>query len=337
MVIMDRIDYLDSDLKIHKIINGMWQVSGGHGQIELQKAIQSMKLHSDNGFITWDLADHYGPAEDFVKIFRDEIRKEGNEEILEDLKFFTKWVPRPQKITRKEVENAIDVSRKRMGMESLDMVQFHWWDYSDINYLKAIEYLNDLREEGIIKYLSLTNFDTKHLKIITEMGIRITSNQIQYSIIDKRPEKLMIPYCKKNDIKILAYGTLGGSLLSERFLNQSEPKRAQLFTSSLQKYKHMIDMWGDWNTFQELLSVLDGIGKKHGVNIANVAVRYILENPTVGGAIIGVRLGISENIEKNLKVFDFSLDEDDLNQINEVTERSNDLFKIIGDCGDEYR
>jgi aryl-alcohol dehydrogenase-like predicted oxidoreductase len=334
---IESIKNLNENLKICRILNGMWQVSGAHGYINQDKAIKSMERHIDNGFITWDLADHYGPAEDYVKILREYLVNQKKEEILKDLKFFTKWVPRPQKITRRIVENAINQSRRRMGMEVLDMVQFHWWDYQDKNYLKAIEILEDLKQEGIIFSLGLTNFDTEHVKEFLDMGMEIVSNQVQYSLIDRRPEQLMTALCKKYDIKLLAYGTLCGGLLSEKYLDEAEPFGEQLYTASLYKYKNMIDHWGDWNLFQELLRTLKNIALKYNVKIANVAVRYVLENPIVGGAIVGVRLGISEHIEENSRVFDFSLDQNDIEQIDNVLSKSNELIKIIGDCGDEYR
>jgi aryl-alcohol dehydrogenase-like predicted oxidoreductase len=315
----------------------MWQVSGSHGNINKTEAIKSMFLHADKGFITWDLADHYGPAEDFVKIFREQKIKEQKEPSIEDIKFFTKWVPRPQKVTRELVTKAINISRKRMGMESLDMLQFHWWDYQDKNYLKAISFLDDLRKEGILSTLGLTNFDTEHVEEFLEMGITLVSNQVQYSLIDRRPEILMAPLCQKNNVKLIAYGTLCGGLLSEKYLNQPEPLGGQLYTASLYKYKNMIDRWGNWSLFQQLLQTLKNIASKYDVSIANVAVRYVLENPAVGGAIIGVRLGISEHIEQNAKVFSFSLNQKDIGEINSVLSKSNDLLQIIGDCGDEYR
>ncbi len=194
--------YLTPDLKICRIINGMWQVSGAHGYIDKVKAIESLGLYVDNGFITWDLADHYGLAEDFVKIFRELRINEKGTNSLKDVKFFTKWVPKPQKITRNVVEKAVDISRKRMGMETLDMLQFHWWDYQDKNYLKAIEFLDELRHEGRISALGLTNFDTVHVKEILNMGIDIISNQVQYSLIDRRPEQLMVDLCEKKNIKL---------------------------------------------------------------------------------------------------------------------------------------
>jgi len=315
----------------------MWQDSGAHGYINKNKAIESMGLYVDNGFTTWDLADHYGPAEDFVKIFREQRIKEQKEDSLKDINFFTKWVPRPQKITRQVVRKAIDISRKRMGMETLDMLQFHWWDYQDKNYLKAIEFLDELRQEGKISTLGLTNFDTEHVEEFLKMGINIVSNQVQYSLIDRRPEQLMATVCKKYNIKLLAYGTLCGGLLSERYIGKPEPSRSELNTASLSKYKNMIDSWGNWNLFQELLAVLKNIAEKHGVSIANVAVRYVLENPIVAGTIIGVRLGVSEHIMENSRVFNFSLRNNDIDEIESVLSKVNNLFEIIGDCGDEYR
>ena len=334
---MDTLSYLENDLPINKIINGMWQVSGAHGKIDRNRAIDAMMSYVDKGFLTWDLADHYGPAEDFVKIFRERLVKEGKKEVLSNLKFFTKWVPHPQKITKDIVKKAIDVSRKRMGMKALDMVQFHWWDYNNKEYLKAMEFLDELREEGIIRALGITNFDTQHLKEFLDLGIKVISNQVQYSLIDRRPERFMANLCSKYNIKLLTYGTLGGGLISKRFLNKPEPNYSQLNTASLNKYYNMVRKWGDWELFQELLNVLNELAIKYEVSLANIAIRYVLERDYVGGAIIGTRLGISEHIVENSKVFKFSLDKHDYEEIKAVLSNSSDLLEIIGDCGDEYR
>ncbi|MCI0846188.1 MAG: aldo/keto reductase, partial [Chloroflexi bacterium] len=155
--------------------------------------------------------------------------------------------------------------------------------------------------------------------------------------IDRRPEVRMVQFCQDNDISLLAYGTLCGGLLSEGYLGRPEPTRRELNTASLSKYKQMIDAWGGWELFQELLATLQSIASRHQVSIANVAVRYILDRPAVAGAIIGARLGVSDRREDNLRVFDFALDADDLSQIEAVLEKSLDLYQLIGDCGDEYR
>ncbi|BBD55087.1 aldo/keto reductase [Planktothrix agardhii] len=325
------------DLNICRILNGMWQVSGAHGRINPTVALESMFKYLDAGYTTWDLADHYGPAEDFIGEFRRQLISTRGQEALSQVQAFTKWVPRPGKITKALVEKNIDISRQRMGVDCLDLLQFHWWDYRDQNYLDALNYLAQLQTEGKIKHLALTNFDTQHLKIIVENGIKIVSNQVQFSLVDRRPLAQMTEFCQDHNIKLLPYGVLCGGFLSEKYLGKPEPNGFNLETVSLKKYKNMINAWGGWNLFQTLLKTLNVIAQKHQVTIPNIAVRYILEQPTVAGAMVGTRLGLSDHIKDNAKVFEFSLDSEDYQNINSVLFQSQDLMEIIGDCGDEYR
>lgn len=329
--------HLTPDLRICRLLNGMWQVSGAHGPIDPRAAVQSMFAYHDDGFTTWDLADHYGPAEDFIGAFRQQLLASRGAEALSQMLAFTKWVPQPGRMTRRIVQENIEVSLRRMHVETLDLLQFHWWDYDDPNYLDALTYLAQLRDEGKIRHLGLTNFDTAHLRVIVEHGIPVVSNQVQFSLVDRRPEVAMGAYCQAHGIQLLTYGTVCGGLLSETYLGQPEPGRSALDTVSLRKYKQMIDAWGGWGLFQELLVVLKQLADKHGVSLTNLAVRYILDRPAVGGVIIGVRLGVSEHRAENARVFGVTLDPEDHQQIEAVLGKSHDLYRLIGDCGDEYR
>ncbi|MDC0835856.1 aldo/keto reductase [Geitlerinema sp. CS-897] len=328
---------LTSDMTICRVLNGMWQVSGAHGRIDPERAIDAMFDYVDAGFTTWDLADHYGPAEDFIGEFRRRLANQRGEAALETVRAFTKWVPRPGRMTRAIVEKNIDRARDRTNAETLDLLQFHWWDYRNPNYLDALAHMSDLQQEGKIRHLALTNFDTEHLQIILENGIEVVSNQVQFSLLDRRPLVKMIPFCQERGVRLLAYGTLCGGFLSEKWIGDPDPGSFGLETVSLRKYKQIIDAWGGWNLFQDLLSTLKAIADKHRVSLANVAVRYVLEQPAVAGAIVGARLGLSEHIADNARVFDFSLDDEDRQRLEPIWERSRDLFPIIGDCGDEYR
>ena len=325
------------DLGICRVLNGMWQVSGAHGYIEPKRAIEEMFAYHDAGFTTWDLADHYGPAEDFIGVFRREFAKRYGAPRLRESQAFTKWVPRPGRITRRMVDDAIGRSLRRMGVECLDLLQFHWWDYDDPSYLDALKHLADIAREGKIRHLALTNFDTERLRIITEADIRIVSNQVQYSLVDRRPEVAMAPFCRAHNITLLTYGTVLGGLLSEKFLGHPQPQRGELNTASLQKYMQMIEAWGGWAMFQQLLATLKTVADKHQVSIANVGVRYVLDRPAVAGVIVGTRLGVAEHIADNARVFGFALDDADRARIDAVLANSRDLMKLIGDCGDEYR
>ncbi|CAM2709912.1 unnamed protein product [Rotaria socialis] len=277
---------LTPDINICRTLIGMWQVSGsGYGRIDPVAAVKAMFDYLDAGFTTWDLADIYGPAEDLMGEFRRQLLATRGETALSSLQIFTKWVPQPTKMTKKLVEESINKSLTRIGVKSIDLLQFHWWDYHN----------------------------------------------------NRRPEVHMIQHCQKHNIKLLTYGTLCGGLLSEKYLGKPEPRVEDINTPSLKKYKNMIDSWGGWELFQELLIVLKQIANKYGVSIGNVAVRYILDKPTVGGVIIGARLGLSEHLNDNVKILQFSLDNEDVEKIDTISRKSRDLYRVIGDCGDEYR
>jgi aryl-alcohol dehydrogenase-like predicted oxidoreductase len=320
-----------------RLLTGMWQVSGAHGPIDREAALEAMFAYHDAGHRTWDLADHYGPAEDLAGEFRRRLKQQRGELALQDVQFFTKWVPQPGPVSRGLVERAVERSLRRMDVEALDMLQFHWWEYADEAYLDALMHLAALKEQGLIRHLALTNFDTAHLRVIVERGIPIVSNQVQYSLIDRRPEVAMAPFCKEHGIGLLTYGTVGGGLLSQRYLGAPEPGRFQLDTASLHKYKQMVDAWGGWSQLQRLLTTLDAVAERHDSTIANVAVRYVLDRPAVAGVIIGARLGVSEHIAEAQQIESLRLDAADVLEIEAVLTEGNDLYALIGDCGDEYR
>lgn len=321
--------HLAPGLVIPRIVNGLWQVAGAHGHVDERSAIDTMAAYHKAGLVAWDMADIYGPAERWYGAFRTTM--------LGGSIGLTKMVPPPGPMPYGEVRRRIERSAARMGVDRVDMVQFHWWDYRDDRYLEAADGLHRLVREGLVSCVGLTNFDTVRVKQMVDRGIPVVSNQVQYSILDTRPARRMVPYCERHGIRLLCYGTLLGGLLSRSYLGRPEPIGGDLYTASLQKYKAVIDAWGGWDLFQELLTVLDRIASRHDTTIPCVAVRYVLDRPGVAAAIIGCRLGVSDHIGENLGIFGLRLDDRDVSEMELVTGRSRDLFGIVGDCGDEYR
>ncbi|XP_034027600.1 uncharacterized oxidoreductase At1g06690, chloroplastic-like isoform X2 [Thalassophryne amazonica] len=334
---------LSGGLEICRILNGMWQVSGVHGPVDKDKAVEAMQDYVDAGLTTFDMADIYGPAEEIFGQFNNQLRSRTPASDVPALQGLTKWVLRPGPVDRKLVAKAVQRSMTRMQVDTLDCVQFHWWDYRDTRYLDALGHLSDLQQDGVIRELALTNFDTQRLEEIISKGIRISSNQVQYSVIDQRPAARMEAFCLANDIQLLTYGTLAGGLLSGCYLGKAEPKSsAELYTASLSKYKEMIDTWGGWSLFQDLLYTLEAVAKVHNCSLASVATRYVLDRPAVGGVIVGCRLGVAgagQHISDSLSScsIELKLTSDELATIEAVTRRSRNLMELIGDCGDEYR
>ena len=108
-------------------------------------------------------------------------------------------------------------------MERLDLVQFHWWDFGVPGYVEVAHWLQELREKGKIRHLGVTNFDDNQLDAMVRSGVEIVSNQVQYSALDRRPEKNLAPYCQENGIVLLCYGGLSGGFLTDSYLGMSTP------------------------------------------------------------------------------------------------------------------
>jgi aryl-alcohol dehydrogenase-like predicted oxidoreductase/enamine deaminase RidA (YjgF/YER057c/UK114 family) len=320
---------LSKDFSISKVLTGLWQIADmerDSSPLDLEATAAAMSPYVNAGFTTFDMADHYGSAEEIAGIFQ---KQHGP-----GVQLLTKWVPKPGQITRNDVRTNLHRALDRMQVPSVDLLQFHAWDYTDPNWLDSLFWLQELKEEGLIHHLGLTNFDTTHLRIIVNSGIEVVSNQVCFSLLDQRAKNGMTDFCLQRDIKLLVFGTVAGGFLTEQWLNKSEPQLNKLKTWSQMKYLRFIYTAGGWILFQELLHTLNNIAKRLGVSISNIACRYILEEPSVGGIIIGARLGKSEHIKDNLRLFQFTLDQDSRKEIGEALTR---LKPIPGDCGDEYR
>ena len=322
---------LAPDLSISRILTGLWQVGDMEKDNQkLDKKITSAAMESyvNAGITTFDMADHYGSAEEIASHYKNL----NNSSV--DLQFFTKWVPKPGIQTRETVWSAIQLSMDRMKCDRLDLLQFHAWNYADPIWLDCLKWLQEFKLEGFIRHLGLTNFDTDHLRIALQSGINIVSNQVCFSLLDQRAGKEMSELCLKHNVKLLAFGTLAGGFLTERWLKKADPGINGLKTWSEQKYWRYIREIGGWEKFQNLLNVISKIAKRKNISMGNIACRYILDQPAVGGVIVGARLGESDHIQDNVRLFEFSLDKRSKSDLREALEK---LSIIPGDCGDEYR
>ncbi len=318
-------------LEISRVLTGLWQVADLERDgrtMDLRATAQAMAPYAAAGFTTFDMADHYGSAEVVAGIFRAEMAPGTEVQLL------TKWVPKPGPVSRDDVRAAVDRALARLRGRSIDLMQFHAWTFADPRWLDALFYLDELRREGVIHHLGLTNFDAAHLRIALASGIPIVSNQVSYSLIDRRAAGPMTALCLAHGVKLLAYGTVQGGFLSTRWLGKAEPDWEHLDTWSQMKYGRFIRAAGGWEGLQRVLTALDGVARRHEVSVANVASRYILEQPAVGGVIIGARIGASAHIEDNARLFSFALSRQDREEIDAAAAT---LAPIPGDCGDEYR
>ncbi len=332
---------LAENYTISRVINGCWQLSEGHsldGALDFQDVMRAFHMLVERGFTTFDCGDIYTGVEEFLGKFVLEL-KNGGGISPDDIQIHTKYVPDLDILKDVDfayTEKIIDRSLKRMNRETLDLVQFHWWDYDVPGCLETAGDLCRLKEKGKIRNIGVTNFDTKHLAELVDAGIPIVSSQTQYSVFDRRPEKGYLDYCRKHGIALLCYGTLSGGFLAERWMGKAQAKPE---TRSHVKYLQIIEDSLGWEGYQELLKLLNQIAKKHGVSIPHVASRYILDQQGVGAAIVGVRN--SRHVESNTKFFSFDLDEEEIDEIrsfiNQFGMPEGEPFQLERTVGSKYR
>jgi aryl-alcohol dehydrogenase-like predicted oxidoreductase/enamine deaminase RidA (YjgF/YER057c/UK114 family) len=321
---------LSSDLSVSRVVTGLWQLADMERDgrtVDVDRAAAAMRPYVEAGLTTFDMADHYGPAEVVAGLFRSRAPQH-------QIQLFTKWVPKPGRISKAEVQAAVDRARTRLGIEAIDLLQYHAWNYADPSWLETLYDLQDLKSRGLIRHLGLTNVDTAHLRVVVASGIDVVSNQVSFSLLDQRAAIGLVPFCVEHGVQLLAYGTLAGGWLTDRWLGAPEPDWDRLPTWSMMKYGRFLRIAGGWSALQRVLKAAASVAARHGVSVANVASRFILDQPGVAGVIIGARLGEREHIDDTLRLFSLTLTDDDRAEIRAALST---LQPIPGDCGDEYR
>ncbi|MFN9205384.1 MAG: aldo/keto reductase [Gemmatimonas sp.] len=318
-------------LEISRVLTGLWQIADLERDgrtLDLDAAARAMAPYAEAGFTTFDMADHYGSAEIVAGRFRRAVAPDA------PVQYLTKWVPEPGPVCEADVSAAVDRACARLQTDRLDLLQFHAWTFADPRWLDALWLLEAQRDAGRIGALGVTNFDTAHLRVAIASGIRLVSNQVSGSLLDRRFTEKLGPYCAAHGVGLLCYGTVLGGFLSGRWLGAPEPDWDALETWSQMKYGRFIRAAGGWGPFQQLLQAAQTVAQKHGVSIATVASRWVLDQPGVAGVIVGARLAHSAHRADTARLFAFTLDDDDRARIADAQAA---LTAIPGDCGDEYR
>jgi aryl-alcohol dehydrogenase-like predicted oxidoreductase len=306
---------ITEDYSISRLIVGGWQFSQGHGASDhsVCGARELLATLVDRGLTTFDCADIYtGVEELFGGLIRERRGRGGDPGIQIHTKFVPDLEALPT-ISKAYVERIIDRSLSRLGVERLDLIQFHWWDYAVPGYVEVAHWLQEMQGEGKIRHLGVTNFDRAHLEELVSAGVKVVSNQVQYSVLDRRPGKELAPYCRDNGIVLLCYGGLSGGFLTDGYLGMDNPP-SQIPNRSLIKYTLIIDEIGGWEGYQAILKTLKRVAERHGVPLPCVALRYILDQAAVAATITG--LDSVDQAEQTLRALDLKLRDEDFREID---------------------
>ncbi|KAI3401757.1 hypothetical protein diail_9421, partial [Diaporthe ilicicola] len=285
--------------RMPRVFNGLWQLSSpawGSASAESQETALSELV--ELGLNTADMADHYGDAELIYGDFRHSLPAG----MRDAVHAATKWCvfgPIGQPVTTSYVLQAVRERSRRLSGR-VELLQFHWHDYSSKEYLDILVELVSITQSHpeLVSAIGLCNFDAQHTEEACEYLLEKTgavqglvSNQVQFSLVDSRPLQEMCSVCEKYGIKLLTYGSLCGGFISSKWLGQATPElysETTPLTPSQRKYFDMVQTWGSWAEFQALLETLSSVAKKHGdeVSLTNIASRWVLQQPAVGAVIV---------------------------------------------------
>ncbi|WP_422081121.1 aldo/keto reductase [Ulvibacterium sp.] len=297
-----------TDLKVSEICLGTWAMGNDFwGDVDDNASIKTIHAALDSGINFIDTAPAYGAghAESVVgraiEGHRDKVvigTKTGvtrtSDSFLRDL--------RPETILRE-----IDESLSRLRTDYIDLYQIHW---PDVNtpLEDSLETLIKLQEQGKFRYLGVSNFTMELMEQAKDL-VNIVSLQPNYSMLQRKIEETLVPYCLENEIGLITYGTLAGGLLTGKYRELPNFEENDNRSRFYNYYRPEI-----WPQIQGLLSLLDGLAEKYGCPVSYIAIAWALQKPGIVSVLVGAKN--EDQVISNAAASDISLAEDEVLEID---------------------
>ena len=201
-------------------------------------------------------------------------------------------------------------SARRLGVERIDLYQAHWPNpvFPQDPLFRA---LARLQREGLVTHVGVSNYSLDRWQAAERaLGGTVLSNQVQYSLVDRRPERDLVPWAQEHDRLIIAYSPLGQGLLSGRYSRDHRPGGVRamrpLFLPS------NLDRAG------ELIDALREVADSHGATPSQVALAWLIRQPNV--VVIPGASSVAQ-LESNVAAADLELTEDEARRLSDASSR----------------
>ncbi len=257
---------------ISRLIKGGWQTIGRGPEV-----VEDLLQFVAAGVTTFETSDSYAGGEELMGALRAAAHDRLAAETFAALRIHTRYTaplsgsgPTPSEITR-----SVERSLQRLGVERLDLVQIQWWNLDVAGLIDTGLVLADLQQQGKIGLIGTANFGMATLERLAAAGVPIATNQVHYSLIDRRAENGLAQYCARRGIGLMTFAPLAGGFLSERWLSDDDPRATD--TEHSAEYRALIDAGGGWQRCQRLLAALDKVARRCGCSMATVALAWVLQ------------------------------------------------------------
>lgn len=290
--------------------NSLFAMMGGLGQKEAD-AIVGRALDAGVNFV--DTANVYAAGES-EKLTGKALGAKRKDVILAT-KVFGRMGPGPNEtgISRQQIMAQVDASLTRLGTDYIDLYQIHGFD-SVTPMEEALRAFDDLVRQGKVRYIGASNWAAWHimkaLGISERLGLeKFATLQAYYSLAGRDLEHEIVPMLEDQKLGLMTWSPLAGGALSGKFSRTNranEGRRTQFDFPPV-----------DVEKVYDIVDVLGGIAKKHGVSVAQVALGWQLHKPYVTSVIMGARN--EAQLNDNLGSVDVKLSDEDLAAIDAVS------------------
>jgi aryl-alcohol dehydrogenase-like predicted oxidoreductase len=188
-------------------------------------------------------------------------------------------------LTAASIRGEVEESLRRLGIDVIDLYQIHWPPDPDSPALEeGWSTLADLKGEGKVRWIGVSNFDVKQLKRARAIA-PVTSLQPPYSLIHREIEEDILPYCLRQGIGVIVYSPMASGLLTGAMTRE----RAAKLPNDDWRKGHPDFTEPNLSRNLELVEHLREIAQRHNRSVGEVAIAWTLRNPAVTGAIAGAR------------------------------------------------
>jgi aryl-alcohol dehydrogenase-like predicted oxidoreductase len=201
-------------------------------------------------------------------------------------------------------------SRRRLGIDRIDLYQAHWPNpvFPPGPLFQA---LGRLQREGVITHVGVSNYSLPAWQSAERLlGGPVLSNQVQYSLVDRRPEQELVGWAQEHDRLIIAYSPLGQGLLSGRYSSTNRPGGMRAMRPLVRPQN--LDL------AEELLDVLRDVAAKHDAKPAQVALAWLIRRPHV--IVIPGASSVAQ-LEFNAAAADLELTDEDDQRLGDASDR----------------
>lgn len=289
----------DTDLQVSGITFGAWAAGGWMwGKTDRNDAIEAIRASYDVGVTSIDTAPIYGQG-DSEEIVGEAIKDIPRDKVQILTKFGMRWDDNKGSFAFKSKNNNgqdIDIykcagkesiikecedSLKRLGTDYIDLYQIHWPDVTT-PIAETFEAVASLIQQGKVRYAGVCNYNAAQMQE-AEQTIKLASNQIPFSMVNRAVEDETVPYCIKHNKAVLAYSPL------ERGLLTGKMKAGQQFAEGDHRAGNKFFTDESINSTNTFLEKIKPIAAEKNATLAQVVLRWTLERPGITIALVGAR------------------------------------------------